>query len=128
MSESSIKISIKFSDIQSAKKVEKILDCGRKKINDSFNAGKELFLHEYLRQTEETMGVDFDSWWIVEVVKRTDNTLYLEMIGSPSGTREQDIITWLNLYRAIEIKGKMILDGGGDIDVVKFGDDEEIDY
>ncbi len=62
MSESSIKISTTFSDKQSAEKVEKIVASGKKKISDSFDAGEELYLHEYLSQNSEDMGIDFDSW------------------------------------------------------------------
>ncbi len=46
--------------------------------------------------------------------------LYIEIIGSPSGTKEQDIITWMKLAGASKVSGEAVFDGGGDVDAFTF--------
>ena len=41
--------------------------------------------------------------------------LYLSLIGSPSGTKEQDILTWVKRAGAASISGEGVYDGGGDV-------------
>ncbi len=115
MSESEIKIIAKCDDVETAKKIETIISEAQKKISETDD---EMYLHDYFNNNDLSLGIDFDSWWIPEKVKRNDSTLNLELIGSPSGTREQDIVTWLKQSGVIDISGEMIVDGGGDVEVM----------
>ncbi len=116
MSESSIKIEAYFDEPRTAEKVEQMLKDAMTAIRES---EKEMFLHNYLEQIGQTHGIKFDSWWVpTNVFIREWYWLNLELVGSPSGTEEQDIITWLKQLAVATWTGEMTLDGGGDVEVV----------
>lgn len=93
MGESRIKLSVSFDDSDKALAVESAILTARDRITSAFNAGKELFLHDVLREDDNALGVKFDSWWVPEFVERVEQTLNLQLAGSPSGTTEQDFVT-----------------------------------
>ena len=114
MSESEIKISAKFEDVEVSTNVERVLNDAQEKIN---NADEELFVHDYLNEIDRMQGINFDSWWYPQLIERNEAILNLEFVGSPSGTEEQDIVTWLKREGAVTISGELIADGGGDVEV-----------
>jgi hypothetical protein len=125
MSESSITIKAKFKDLVSATNIETLLNEAISNINANFESGTELFLHDYLQQKNQTMGLDFDSYWLPQIVTRENKVLSIKLIGSPSDSEEQDIITWLKSVGANDISGELVVDAGGDVEVYPLGGNEE---
>jgi hypothetical protein len=119
MSESTIQAEVRFTEVSEATAVEQILLTASKKSMEAFSAGEELPLHLYLASINETRGIWFDSWWLVQSVVRDGSSLEIELVGSPSGTDEQDFVTWIKHYGATEVVGEMVVDGGGDVMVMK---------
>ena len=118
MSESSMKFTAVFEKQEISEKTKIILVEAKQKI-DSINDG-EFVLHDALYEMDEAKGIDFDSIWIMDKIESKGTELYIEVIGSPSGTEEQDIITWIKLAGASKVSGEAIFDGGGDVDAFKF--------
>ena len=121
MSESIITIAAKFKDSGSAQEVESIMQEALQKITEAFNNGEDTALHEYLDSKNLSKGMYFDSWWIPQSVERSDNTLHLKLLGSPSGWSEEqeedDMVVWLKKCGAESITGELVIDGGGDVEV-----------
>lgn len=116
MSESSINLSITFSDVELAEDIEKILIEAKNQVQTSSENGNEFYLHDFLNQQNKTMGISFDSWWVPITVEREYDILNVNMVGSPSGTEEQDLITWFKLLGADHISGEISVDSGADIE------------
>ena len=119
MSQSTITITATFADSEIAKEIEAIM-------ND-LSLADGMPLHEFLESRELAKGMQFyDSWWVPEKIKRNESVLHLQLTGSPSGyceeepDRDDDIVEWLRLYGVKEITGKLVIDGGGDVDVIEF--------
>ncbi|BHH82361.1 hypothetical protein [Desulforhopalus sp. 52FAK] len=113
MSESGIALFVKFDDYDKLEVVEDILKDIDKLISES---GDEITIHDYLQKKNLTMGVQFDSWWIPETIMTNGCAIIFKLIGSPSGTREEDIVTWLNKMGATSISGNLLMSGGGDVE------------
>jgi Ankyrin repeats (3 copies) len=134
MTESSIRLSANFDNIELAQNIEKLLIDAKEQILASLKDGAEFYLHDYLNQQNQNMGISFDSWWVPGKIELINNVVEIELLGSPSGTKEQDIITWLRLKGASNVNGEMSI-GGADPETWKVGDsvdgededDEEID-
>lgn len=122
MSESSIELSVVFNDVDTSAGLENLLTEAKETILSALNNLDELYLHDFLNQKNQNMGISFDSWWVVEKIERSDNTINISMSGSPSGTKEQDIITWFRKKGATKVSGRMIVDGGGDVESWDVGD------
>ncbi len=114
MSESEIRISAKFEDVEASAKVGQILRDAKEKID---GAEEELFVHDHLMQIGRANGIDFDSWWYPQSIRKSKTTLKLKFVGSPSESEEQDIVTWLRREGAVDIGGELVVDGGGDVEV-----------
>ena len=122
MSESSISLTVRFPAPDAAEKTADILNAAREAIDKAYDEGKEMFLHDFLKREDLSKGIAFDSWWIpTKVSVKERYWLVVELIGSPSGTEEQDFITWLKQLGANGFDGKMVLDGGGDVEIVDLG-------
>jgi len=117
MSTSIIEFKAEFNDVASAQKVKSILD---KALEFIKNSSEEVVLHHALEEFGETKGIKFDSWWYPEIVELNNNTITAEFAGSPSGTEEQDVITWIKLYGATKVSGKVDVDSGGDAFTIEF--------
>ncbi|MDH5326955.1 MAG: hypothetical protein OEZ58_08785 [Gammaproteobacteria bacterium] len=117
MSTSIIEFRAEFSDEAAARKVKSILDRALEFIN---NSSEEAALHHALKEFGETKGINFDSWWYPEIAGLNDNVITAEFAGSPSGTEEQDVITWIKLYGATKVSGKVDVDSGGDAFTIEF--------
>lgn len=122
MSESSIELSVVFNDVDTSAGLENLLTEAKEAILSAFNKSDELYLHDFLNQKNQNMGISFDSWWVVEKIECLDNTINISLSGSPSGTKEQDIITWFRKKGATKVSGRMIVDGGGDVESWDVGD------
>jgi hypothetical protein len=55
----------------------------------------DVALHNYLEDAGRTHGSDFDSWWVPVSAELQGKQVTLKMAGSPSGTIEQDLETWI---------------------------------
>lgn len=64
-------------------------------------------LHDYLEAARKTHGIDFDSWWLPISAELQGKQVTLKMSGSPSGTMEQDLVTWLKKSGGKNIQGTM---------------------
>lgn len=127
MSESNIRLSATFDDIDLAQNIEELLLEAKEQILSSFKEDSELYLHDFLNQQNQNLSISFDSRWVPERVERKNLVLELALSGSPSGTKEQDIITWLKLKGASKVNGEMSI-GGSDPETWKIGDLVEADY
>lgn len=115
MSESSIALFVKFDDYDKFGEVEDILKDADNYISKS---DEEVNFYDYLIKFDKSMGTNFDSWWIPDVIKTNGSAFLIKMIGSPSGTREQDIVTWFKKMGASLVIGNMVVDGGGDVEQI----------
>ncbi len=122
MSESSIELSVVFNDVDSSTSLENLLTEAKETILSAFKNSDEIYLHEFLNQKNQNMGISFDSWWVIEKIERLDNVINIAFSGSPSGTKEQDIITWFRKKGATKVSGRMTVDGGGDVESWDVGD------
>ena len=93
------KLAVEFSTEKEAEDAQKILMDAKQFLENS----KDLFLHNFLYENNLDRGVQFDSMWFPQEIERHLKTLYITMVGSLSGTREQDIETWLKLLGAKQI-------------------------
>jgi hypothetical protein len=127
MSESSVELSVVFNDVDTSTALENLLTEAKETILTAFKNSDKLYLHDFLNQKNQTMGISFDSWWVIEKLERSDNIINISLSGSPSGTKEQDIITWFREMGATKVSGRMTVDGGGDVESWKVGDSVEDD-
>ena len=107
MSESTIIFTATFATEDSAKRVKEILDKAVQKIVFS---QEELFIHDVIVELNETKGINFDSMWYPQSIKQNGTEIYVDLVGSPSGTQEQDILNWVKLAGATAITGKAVYD------------------
>lgn len=122
MSESNITLAATFPDIIMAKEVEAIMQ----DLNE-ITQTEDMPFHQYLESKDLTKGMSFcePSWWLPEQVERKEKVLKLKLIGSPSGyceeepEREDDVVIWLRLCGAESITGELVIDSGGDVEVVQ---------
>jgi hypothetical protein len=122
MSESSIDLSVVFDNENISTDLENLLIEAKETILTAFKNSNELYLHDFLNQKNQNMGISFDSWWVIEKIMRSDNIINISLSGSPSGTKEQDIITWFRKKGATKVNGRMTVDGGGDVESWDVGD------
>jgi hypothetical protein len=47
------------------------------------------------------MEINFDSWWIPDGMITNGSSFLLKMIGSPSDTKEQDLVRWFKKWYLI---------------------------
>jgi hypothetical protein len=112
VSGSSISFAAEFAIELEAIRVKEILDSVHETIASS---EEELYVHNVLEELDEGIDIEFDSMWYPQSIELVGSTIYVDLVGSPSETSEQDIITWIKAAGAIEVSGKAIFDGGGDI-------------
>jgi hypothetical protein len=118
MSESEIEFIAVFPSAELAEKTRDILEQAYQKMEESEDS--EYALQDALYEMDANKGIHFDSLWFIAKIELDDKNLYVELMGSPSGTMEEDIITWIKLNGAEKVSGKAIFDGGGDVDTVEF--------
>ena len=70
-------------------------------------ANGDVALHHYLKDARRTHGIDFDSWWVPISAELQGKQVTIKMTGSPSGTMEQDIVTWIKKAGGKNIQGTM---------------------
>ena len=112
MSESTISITASFDTIESAELIYNLISEGEKIISEASESGEGVFIHNYLKEIGKTMGIKFESWWIPIKIMTYGSTLEMRLIGSPSGTKEQDIVTWLKLSGAKDVSSELLAHGG----------------
>jgi len=118
MSQSSLKMTARFVNPDTVESVAALLLAARDAILAAYSGGEEMYLHDYLAREQQTSGISFDSFWMVEAVSIRDRYwLTVELTGSPSGTDEQDFISWLRGFGVTGYEGELVLDGGGDVTV-----------
>ncbi len=91
------KLVVEFGSEKEADDTQKIFNDSKKLLESST---EELFFHDYLYENNLDRGIQFDSMWFPQEIERHLEILYITMAGSLSGTREQDIETWLKLLGA----------------------------
>lgn len=119
MSESEVKIRAEFPTETLAKQVESVFV----ELVDQDGTP----FHEFIQSKGITKGIKFydPSWWLPQKVEREGNIVRLELVGSPSGycdeepDREDDVLVWLRTCGAEKISGEMIIDCGGDVEVLE---------
>ncbi len=74
----------------------------------------DVALHDYLKDARKTHGVDFDSWWVPISAELQGKQVTLKMTGSPSGTMEQDLVTWVKKAGGKNIQGTMTSEYGSE--------------
>ena len=112
MSESTISIIASFDNIESAELIYNLISEGEKTISDASESGEGIFIHNFLEDIGKTMGIKFESWWIPIKIITYGSTLEMRLIGSPSGTKEQDIVAWLKLSGAKDVSFELLVHSG----------------
>ena len=111
MSECEIKIKVKFEDDAKASDFVTLVKSAKKHIESNSDTA----LHEYLQSINKTHDIEFDSWWIPTSINRRKSSVTLDMIGTPSGTIEQDIVTWIKKEGGKNISGGMSGEPGSQV-------------
>ena len=117
MSESTLEFEARFADQESAQHACNILQQVQQALDSS---EEDIALHHVLTQLGVALEVDFDSWWYPQNVEVNHNILKAEFSGSPSGTDEQDIVTWIKRSGAVKVQGKAFIDTGADVFELEF--------
>lgn len=124
MSEYETTLTMDFDDTSKASEIVDLFQKAEKYIETN----GDVALHIYLQESKRTHGIDFDSWWIPTSAKLDGKQVTLKMIGSPSGSIEQDIVTWIKKEGGENIQGEMIGDYGNEtIKAISNSEQEEIE-
>ena len=113
MSDNPMNINVKFSSNELAIEAHEILSKAEKWIFD--NNDVEHFVGDYITEKNLEKGIQFDSYWIPNLVSIDGNTLKLEFVGSPGDDLPGDVIMWLGKCGANSIKGTLEISGTGDL-------------
>jgi ankyrin repeat protein len=108
MSEYEIALTVEFFFKSKASAIVDLVQKARKYIETN----GDVALHNYLEDAGRTHGIDFDSWWIPVSAELIGKQVKLKMAGSPSGTIEQDLVTWIKKEGGKKIQGDMTSENG----------------
>lgn len=101
MSEHEITLTMDFDGPSKASEIVEFIQKAEKYIKTN----GDVALHFYLQELNRTHGIDFDSWWIPISAQLQGKQVTFKMIGSPSGTIEQDLVTWIKNEGGANIQG-----------------------
>ena len=113
MSDNPMNISVEFSSDEPAKEAHATLTEAKRWIFE--NDDTEHFVGEYITDNNLAKGIQFDSYWVPNLVSIEGSTLKLEFVGSPGDNLPGDVITWLGKCGANSVTGTLEISGTGDI-------------